>query len=57
VGRRFFLRHSGLFPERRPAGGYVSYDRKVKDNLCIIIGDGGNVAVCVTDEGVILVDG
>jgi cyclase len=29
---------------------------KVKDNLYVIIGDGGNVAVYVTDEGVILVD-
>jgi cyclase len=29
---------------------------KVKDNLYVIIGDGGNVAVEVTDEGVILVD-
>jgi cyclase len=29
---------------------------KVKDNLYVIVGDGGNVAVYVTDEGVILVD-
>ena len=29
---------------------------KVKDNLYVIIGDGGNVAVYVTDDGVILVD-
>jgi cyclase len=29
---------------------------KVKDNLYVIIGDGGNVAVYVTDEGVIVVD-
>ena len=29
---------------------------KVKDTLYVIIGDGGNVAVYVTDEGVILVD-
>jgi glyoxylase-like metal-dependent hydrolase (beta-lactamase superfamily II) len=29
---------------------------KVKDNLYAIIGDGGNVAVYVTDEGVIVVD-
>jgi cyclase len=29
---------------------------KVKDNLYVIIGDGGNVAVYITDDGVILVD-
>jgi glyoxylase-like metal-dependent hydrolase (beta-lactamase superfamily II) len=29
---------------------------KVKNNLYVIIGDGGNVAVYVTDDGVILVD-
>jgi cyclase len=29
---------------------------KVKDNLYVIIGDGGNVAVYVTDEGVIVID-
>jgi cyclase len=29
---------------------------KVKDNLYVIVGDGGNVAVYVTEEGVILVD-
>src|ERR1700759_4645563 len=29
---------------------------KVRDNLYVIIGDGGNVAVYVTSEGVILVD-
>jgi len=29
---------------------------KVKDNLYVIIGDGGNVAVYVTEDGVILVD-
>jgi glyoxylase-like metal-dependent hydrolase (beta-lactamase superfamily II) len=29
---------------------------KVKDNLYAIIGDGGNVAVYVTDEGVIVID-
>src|SRR5437660_7088915 len=29
---------------------------KVKDDLYEIVGDGGNVAVYITDEGVILVD-
>jgi cyclase len=29
---------------------------KVKDDLYMIVGDGGNVAVYITDEGVILVD-
>jgi len=29
---------------------------KVKDDLYEIVGDGGNVAVLVTNEGVILVD-
>ncbi len=29
---------------------------KVKDNLYVIIGDGGNVAVYVTDEGLIVID-
>ena len=29
---------------------------KVKDNLYVIVGDGGNVAVYITDEGVIRVD-
>src|SRR5690349_24514328 len=29
---------------------------KVKDDLYVIEGDGGNVAVYITDEGVILVD-
>src|ERR1700704_5456269 len=29
---------------------------KVKDDLYVIVGDGGNVAVYITNEGVILVD-
>src|SRR5215470_1462793 len=48
------------------AGGYAAYTQnpaprplhteKVKDNLYMISGDGGNVAVLVTNEGVALVD-
>jgi cyclase len=47
-------------------GGFVAYTQnpaprplhaqKVKDNLYVVSGDGGNVAVLVTDEGVVLVD-
>jgi glyoxylase-like metal-dependent hydrolase (beta-lactamase superfamily II) len=32
------------------------HTQKVKDNLYVISGDGGNVAVLVTNEGVVLVD-
>lgn len=48
------------------AAGYAAYTQdpaprplhteRVKDNLYVISGDGGNVAVLVTDEGVALVD-
>ena len=48
------------------AGGFAAYtqnpaprplrSQKVKDNLYMISGDGGNVAVLVTNEGVALVD-
>ena len=48
------------------AGGYAAYTQnpaprplhtqKVKDNLYMISGDGGNVGVLVTNEGVALVD-
>jgi len=48
------------------AGGFAAYtqnpaprplhSQKVKDNLYVISGDGGNVAVLVTNEGVALVD-
>jgi cyclase len=48
------------------AGGFAAYTQnpgprplhtqKLKDNLYVISGDGGNVAVLVTNEGVVLVD-
>jgi glyoxylase-like metal-dependent hydrolase (beta-lactamase superfamily II) len=38
-----------------PAAGKLTLD-KVKDDLYVISGDGGNVAAYITDEGVIIVD-
>ena len=47
------------------AGGWIAFTqtappkltmKNVKENLYVIEGDGGNVAVYVTSEGVILVD-
>lgn len=39
-------------PKQRP----LLVTEKVRDDLFVIVGNGGNVAVLVTDEGVILVD-
>jgi cyclase len=47
------------------AGAWMAYTQqaaqpinieKVRDDLYVLIGDGGNVAIFITDEGVILVD-
>ena len=46
----------GRFHAEPDAIGAADHFNKVKDGLFEIEGDGGNVAVLVTSEGVILVD-
>src|ERR1035441_8060668 len=65
MSRTFFARLAAA--ALLPAGCWIAYTQtqatppklttsKVKDDLYMIEGDGGNVAVYVTSEGVILVD-
>ena len=52
-----FLLHTGwsLYSQTAKPPGTLKID-KVVSNLHVISGEGGNVAVYVTDEGVVLVD-
>jgi cyclase len=43
------------YTQNQPAAAQLTIE-KVKDDLYVIVGDGGNVAVQVTSEGVILID-
>jgi glyoxylase-like metal-dependent hydrolase (beta-lactamase superfamily II) len=54
-GGVLFLLGAWVAYTQNPPAGQLTID-KVKDDLYQIVGDGGNVAVYVTSEGVILVD-
>src|SRR5207253_1503313 len=43
-------------PPAAPAGPKVATIEKVKDNLFMIVGGGGNTAAFITDKGVVVVD-
>ncbi len=45
-----------LVAQQRPAGPKVAAIEKVKDNLYMVTGGGGNTAVFITANGVVLVD-
>jgi cyclase len=47
---------TGLLAQTPPQGAKVVELQKVKDNLYVLIGGGGNTAVFITDLGVVLVD-
>ena len=47
---------AGLLAQTPPQGAKVVELQKVKDNLYILTGGGGNTAVLITDLGVVLVD-
>ena len=51
----FLLGSWAAYTQNPPAAGRLTVD-KVKDDLYEIVGDGGNVAVYVTGEGVIMID-
>ena len=51
----FLLGSWAAYTQNPPAAGQLTVN-KVKDDLYEIVGDGGNVAVYVTGEGVIMID-